>query len=174
MDEPTEGRDFELKQLSGEAVQSALEKAERYRLLNEPWQAESICLDILALEPDNQPALITLILAVTDQFRTEGGRRVTEANELVAQLTGEYERAYYNAIIWERRGTALLRRKPPGWGAVVYDRLRQAMVSYEKAEAIRPPGDDSALVRWNSCARMIMRSEHVRPAPEEGMQPFLE
>src|SRR5205809_2184265 len=40
-------------------------KAERYRLLNEPGEAESICLDILVVDPENQHAIIMLI------FRSE-------------------------------------------------------------------------------------------------------
>ena len=38
---------FELERISIDAVPAALEKAERYRLLNEPLMAESICLDVL-------------------------------------------------------------------------------------------------------------------------------
>jgi len=41
---------YELKRLTKEAVPRALEKAERYRLLNEPTEAESICQDILRVE----------------------------------------------------------------------------------------------------------------------------
>src|SRR6186997_1673006 len=37
---------FELKPLSASAIPSALAKAERYRLINEPEQSESICEDI--------------------------------------------------------------------------------------------------------------------------------
>lgn len=165
---------FRLKKISREGVEAALRKAERYRLLNEAWEAESICRDVLALEPDHQEALITLLLAITDQFAAEGGRRVKLARELASKLEGEYERAYYMGITWERRGTALLRRKPLGWGPIVYDRLRQAMDWYEKAEALRPRGDDSSIVRWNSCARMIKRFKQIRPEPEEDLQPFLE
>jgi len=59
---------FTLKLLHKEGIPAALDKAERYRLLNEPAEAESICLDVLAIEPDHQQALITLLLALTDQF----------------------------------------------------------------------------------------------------------
>lgn len=157
---------FELKRISREGIPSALEKAERYRLLNEAWEAESICRDILALDPDNQTALITLLLALTDQFRTEGGARVEDAKAIVDQLDDEYQRIYYAGIVWERRGTSVLRRQEPGWGPVAYDRLREAMACYEKAETLKPAGDDSALIRWNSCARMIMRHKEVQPAHE--------
>ena len=59
---------FELKPLSEKAVPRALERAERYRLLNEPAEAESICQDVLRIEPENQQALISLLPALTDQF----------------------------------------------------------------------------------------------------------
>ena len=45
----------------------ALEKAERYRLLNEPILAESICLDILDADPQNAKAVVTMLLAITDR-----------------------------------------------------------------------------------------------------------
>ena len=84
--------DFELKSLSQPAIPEALERAERYRLLNEPSQAESICLDVLSIDPGNQAALITLLLSLTDQF----GEDVSpaRAREVLPALKGEYERAY--------------------------------------------------------------------------------
>ena len=60
---------FELKPLSKDAIAGALAKAERYRLLNEASEAESICLDVLNIDPANQDALVTLLLALTDQGR---------------------------------------------------------------------------------------------------------
>lgn len=144
---------FELKTLSPEAVSRALAKAERYRLLNEPREAESICLDALEREPDNQEALRTLLLALTDQFgKGESPLTIAEARRIVARLRDEYERAYYTGIIYERQATARLQD-----AGRAFDWLRDAMSWYEKAEAIRPPGNDDAVLRWNTCARLIMR-----------------
>ena len=106
--------DPRLKKLSPEAVPAALEKALRYRLLNEPEQAASICEDILAVEPENQEALVTLILARSDQF---GGSRPVSAysaRELLPRLQGDYEREYYAGIIWEREAIAQ-RALAPSW-----------------------------------------------------------
>ena len=64
--------EFALKTLSPDAVPRALEKAVRYRLLNEPGEAASICLDVLAADADNQEAIATLLLALTDQFEDDG------------------------------------------------------------------------------------------------------
>jgi hypothetical protein len=164
-----------LKRISPEGIGSALAKAERYRLLNEPWDAESICLDVLELEPENQEALVTLLLAITDQFKTtRGTRRVIDAMDLIPRLDGEYRQAYYTGIVWERRATHVLERGNPGSGPVAYEDLRKAMDHYERAERLRPPGDDSAIIRWNSCARIIERHDHVKPPPEDRMEPMLE
>ena len=99
---------FQLKPISPGSLSGALAKAERYRLLNEPAEAESICLDILRVEPENQQALIMLLLSLTDQF----GSRMAESRprELLSRLAGEYERAYYAGIISERKARAQLHR----------------------------------------------------------------
>lgn len=159
---------FELKKLSREGVGVALQKAERYRLLNEPWEAESICRDVLEVDPDNRQARISLILALSDQLRAgEGGPPVADVRALADALPDPYQRAYYNGIIHERYGKARLARGGPGSGAVAYDWLRQAMEWYEKAAAERPADDESALLRWNTCARMIDRFEQLAPAPDQ-------
>jgi hypothetical protein len=164
---------FELKPLSGEAIPAALEKAERYRLLNEPAEAESICLDVLKADPDNQKALITLLLAVSDRFGKGYGVSDTQAKEFLARVKGGYERAYYAGILAERRAKAKLAQNTPGSRFYAYDGFRDAMSSFEKAEAVRPPGNDDALLRWNTCARIIMQNKLV-PREEERVEPPLE
>jgi hypothetical protein len=164
--------EFELKTISPEAVNRALAKAERYRLLNEPGEAESICLDALDIEPDNQEALTTLLLAMSDQFDHDKSR-VAEAWTIVARLRDDYERAYYKGIVHERRAKAQLRHGTPGSGPQTYEWLRFAMNCYEEAEAIRPAGNDDALLRWNACARLIMQHRHLVPITDERSEPLL-
>lgn len=164
---------FELKKISQEGIPTALQKAERYRLLNEPWQAESICRDILAAEPGHQQALITLVLAITDQFRSEGGKRLEEAQQLLERMDDPYRRTYYAGMVWERRAMAQLTGGAWGAGNIAYEGLRRAMELYEQAERMRPAGNDETLLRWNTCARVIMNNEQVRPpAKEEGALPL--
>jgi hypothetical protein len=164
--------EFQLKTLSPEAVARALARAERYRLLNEPGEAVSICLDALEVQPDNQTALTTLILALTEQFENDASC-VAEAWTTVARLRDDYERAYYSGIIYERRAKSRLRHGMPGCGPQAYEWLRDAMTWYEKAEAIRPAANDDALLRWNACARLIMRDHHLVPHTEERGEPIL-
>jgi hypothetical protein len=157
---------FELKRLSSEAVPAALERALRYRLLNEPAEAESICHDVLEIDPENQEALVMLLLAITDRLGKGYGVGVTEAQQVLARLRDEYERAYYTGIVCERRGKAQLRQGYPGAGHDAYEFLREAMMWFEKAEALRPPKNDDALLHWNTCARIIMRNQ-LAPRVEE-------
>jgi hypothetical protein len=164
---------YELKTLSPQALPGALEKAHLYRLLNEPAEAESICRDILDVEPDNQDALITLLLALTDQFDAEPPAPFSEARGVAERLLNPYAHAYYTGVAYERRAKAQLRQNVPGGGARAYEWLREAMARFEEAEAIRPAGNDDALLRWNACARLVMREDLVRPAVESREEPLL-
>ena len=157
---------FDLKPLHPDAVPAALAKAERYRLLNEPSEAESICLDILAVDPDNQPARITLLLALTDQFNETAGAH-NGAREVVAGLASEYDRAYYAGIVAERRAKAQFARAGAAASAGVYDWLIEAMQHFERAETLRHPGNDDARLRWNACVRFMHRHPQLRASVEE-------
>ena len=164
---------FELKPLSKEAIPAALDKAMRYRLLDEPGEAESICHDVLRIEPENQHALVILLLALTDRFGKGYAVGITQAQEVLPRLRDPYERAYYAGLVSERRAKAQLRQSGPGSGFAAYQLLREAMARYEKAEAIRPAGNDDALLRWNACARMIMGNK-LTPRQEEKLDLPLE
>ena len=156
-----------LKPLSIEAIPAALEKANRYRLLNEPGAAESIYLDILAVDPENQEALKNIVLAMSDRFGKDyaiGDNRITE---FVTRIKNDYERTYYTGIMYERRAKAELAKG----GADAYELFRQAMDCFETAEAMRPVGKDDAILRWNGCVRIITRNNLE---PREMGHDFLE
>ena len=163
----------DLKALSREAIPAALEKAERYRLLNEPGEAESICLDILQADPDNQSAIITLLLAMTDRFGKGYGVSDTQLKQMLSRITGDYDRAYYSGILAERKAKAKLAQGTPGSRYHAYDGFREAMTWFEKAEAVRPAGNDDALLRWNTCVRIVAKNRLV-PREEENFEPPLE
>jgi len=152
---------YDLKPLSKQAIPSALAKAERYRLLNEPGEAESICRDVLRADPENQEATVMLILALTDQFGRKPGLGVGEARDLLPRLSQEYDRAYYGGVISERWGKAQLRANVPG--AVGYHWLREAMASFQTAMALHPASNEEAVLRWNACARLLNNQESYAP-----------
>ena len=105
---------MELKPITQDGIPAALQKAERYRLLNDSSAAESICLDILRVEPESQSALVTLLLSITDQFGEEQSDGVHRAREVLPRLKDDYKRAYYAGIICERRAKAQLHRAALG------------------------------------------------------------
>ena len=157
---------FTLKMLAKEAIPAALEKAERYRLLKEPFETESICRDVLAVDPGNQKALITLLLALTDAFKARLNPAFQQAEEILPHLGEQFCKAYYGGIICERRAKIHLSRHEPGSGKLAYEWLRKAMGLYEQALQICSPGNQEALLRWNTCARIIMQNPDVAPAEE--------
>jgi hypothetical protein len=158
---------FTPKPLHPDSLDAALAKAKRYRLLNEPMEAESISLDILQAKPDHQLALRMLLLALTDQFVDELSGNFTRAQALIPQLDDEYGRTYYAGLIAERRAKTILRRGTPSAGTIAYQGLRDAMECYEKAEGIRPTGNDDPILRWNACARLIESKARLKPPEPE-------
>ncbi len=154
-----------IKPISIEGVERALSKAERYRLLNEPREAESICRDVLAVDPDNAQALKALMLSITDQFGLPGGRRPEEAISLIHKLDSEYEQQYYLGVIAERRAKTRLRKGASG--PEVYVLLREAMEHYENAERLSSAGNDDAILRFNTCARVIHRDDRLCPHDDD-------
>ena len=153
--------DFALKEIASSAIEHAVEKAETYRLLNDPEQAESICLDVLKIRPNHQQTLRNIVLALTDQFG-QTASKIKEAKTHAMQLSDEYERHYFCGLVAEREARALLRQRffEPSCAWLGF---RDAMDFYERAEAIRPEGNDDALLRWNSCVRSIRRHRLARP-----------
>ena len=162
---------FSLKPLSKDAIESALSKAERYRLLNEPAEAESICLDVLEVDPHNQHAQVMLLLALSDQCG-DGSGAAARAQHLAGQLHNEYERLYYSGLVAERRARAHLQR---GGAAThgVYDWLMDALEYFERAETVRPPGNDDAILRWNTCVRILQKHPELRPSGDMREEPLL-
>ena len=145
--------EFEMKSISPGGIEAALAKAETYRFLHQPEDAESICRDVLAIQPDHQLALRVLGLSITDQFAGDPSDRYGDAEKVFLQLTDEYERIYYSGLLYERRAKAQLSAgRPPHTVTVL---LESAMEHYEQAGHLRPAGNDDAILRWNRCARLL-------------------
>jgi hypothetical protein len=157
----------DLKKISHEAIPRATQKAERYRLLNQSWATESICLDILEIDPANQPVLVMLLLAITDQFDRESSELARRAREVRGRLTDPYQRAYYAGIIEERLAHAQLASTAMHAEAIAAATLRSAMASFEEAERLRQPGNDDAILRWNTCQRTLDRMRRHEVAEEQ-------
>ena len=164
----------EMKPISREGVAAALLKAHRYRLLNDSVAAESICLDVLSVEPDNVEALVMHVLAITDQFSTGNATDRARAQKAVARLADTYKSTYYNGVICERWAKAMLQRATPESAEMAYDSIEKALAFYARAEAVRTPGNDEVILRWNTCVRMLERDPHLRPREADAWEPSLE
>ena len=151
--------EYELKRISTEGIAEAISKAELYRGLNEPEEAESICRDILTIETQHQLALRLLGLSLTDQFAGSPADRGLEAEEVFQQLSDPYERIYYTGIVHERRAKAQLRAGQPAH--TVLPLFEHALRSFAEAEKIRPAGNDDAILRWNRCVRLLQVTAYV-------------
>ncbi|HEY3779890.1 MAG TPA: hypothetical protein VGL56_02310 [Fimbriimonadaceae bacterium] len=152
---------MELKRITPEGIPSALELAERYRLLNESEQAESICQDVLDIDPKNQLATRIMLLAISDQFGRHKSATLQHAQQLASQLSDPYEKQYFSGVLMERWARAK-------WHEhqninLVHDWLHRAMDAFSKAQEIRPAGNDAALLRWNTCVRLLKNL----PKPQE-------
>ncbi|TMA26658.1 MAG: hypothetical protein E6J78_12970 [Deltaproteobacteria bacterium] len=156
---------LELKPISKNGIPGAIAKAERYRLLNEPQEAESICRDILRIDPENEEVLVMLLLAITDQFGKSRELGAAQAQQILGKLRGEYERAYYAGVISERWGKARLRGEAhPSMASGFF---HEAMDWYGKAMALAPHDNDDAILRWNACVRFMGQDPHLRAEVEE-------
>ena len=165
---------MELKAIRPSGVEAALARAKQYRLLNEPFEAESICRDILAVASAHEEAKVVLVLALTDQFRHEFAQTFERAKEALAGLENAYEQIYYQGVVFERRGIAQLRRSGSRAGSGVHEWLSRAMDCYEKAAELAPDDNDEAVLRWNSCVRRLRRHPEIQPEEQDSFVALLE
>jgi hypothetical protein len=149
--------DYVLKRILPSGVDAALKKADKYRELNQPAEAESICRDVLALNADHQLALRTLGLALSDQFEPASGVHYGEAKKIFARLHDPYERSFYGGLADERQARTQLRAKLPIRSVRPF--FERALAGYAEAEPLRPAGNDDPILRWNSCVRTLQAVE---------------
>jgi tetratricopeptide (TPR) repeat protein len=157
--------DVKLKTITKDGIAEAISKVELYRSLNDPEGAESICQDILAIEPDHQVALRLLGLTITDQFTGQPSDRYSEAEKRFLSLADPYERSYYLGLLHERRAKAQMRNGQTA--RTLASSLREAMRLFEEAEKIHPPQNDDAVLRWNRCVRLLEKLGQTESEPRE-------
>lgn len=163
---------FTLKSIAKSSIPRALQRADHYRLLNEPRAAESICLDVLAIDPDNRQAIQTWLLALTDQFTSgAAARQLEQAKQLLPKL-GAYEQKYYAGIISERFARYQFQLAHPGTNNSAYAYLREAMKFYDEAHELAPEGNDEAILRYNTCVRTIAWHGLSEPQHDERELPL--
>jgi len=166
--------EYVLKRIHPDGIDAALAKADKYRALSQPDEAESICRDVLAVDEDNQEALTTLVLALSDQFEEQLSAAAAEAKAVLGRIRDDYSRTYHAGILCERRAKAHLKRGGPRAGHIAYEWLSEAMDHFERAAALRPAGNDDAILRWNTCVRTLRRKPELAPDLQEASHHWLE
>ncbi len=161
---------YDLKYISPAGIAEAINKVELYRSLNEPEEAESICRDILNVEPGHQLALRLLGLTLTDQFAGGASDRYRETEQIFQRLNDPYERLYYAGILYERRAKAQLKAGLPAYALLPL--FEQALRAFAEAEKVRPLGNDDAILRWNRCVRLLQTDAYVRDVREQERPSF--
>lgn len=153
--------EFKLNRISHDAIPMALAKARQYRSLREPEQAESICLDILAIEPEHHEANILLILALTDQFtHSNHALNAKQVLKLIDNLPDAFDRLYYQGLVNERHGRSMLGNSMSH--SFAYGYFHKAIQLYQQAQQISPENNDDAILRSNACIRTI-QSKRLKP-----------
>jgi hypothetical protein len=150
--------ELKLHDIHSDAIESALIKARQYRSLLEPEIAESICLDILHIDKNNQEALVIYILALTDQIHhTDKRSDIKHIQKTIDSLQSKYQRYYYTGLLNERRARFLVTQ--PMSHSFAYDYFTEALQFYKKAEKLSLEHNDDAILRWNSCVRTIQKEK---------------
>jgi len=150
-----------MRKLEEKNLSAAVSLAMHYRDLNQPEEAESICRDVLDVAPDNEAALRTLGLALTDRFLEDYLTLFDEACATFARLGSPYERVYYAGIAWERYGKAQLRAGRAHNALHAYE---EAIERFEEAERLGPRDEPAAILHYNHCVRALGAPELVHAA----------
>jgi tetratricopeptide (TPR) repeat protein len=144
--------EYELKRLSTDDLESAIQMAMNYRDLNLPQEAESICRDVLDVAPTHEDAIRILGLALTDRLTENQVGIFEEARATFAKMPKEYDRVYYDGVAWERMAKADL-LKNEGHNALAA--LEHALEAFDKAQQLATDPSPDPILRWNRCVRLL-------------------
>ena len=143
------------------SIEEVLERAKQYRSLLQPEMAISICLDIFAVDTNNQDALVIYILALTDQLsQSESKVHQNKITESIKKLDSEFLRRYYSGIFLERQARSFLKSSMSR--SFAYDAFIEAISEFETAEKMAPEHCADPILRYNSCLRTI-KKENLQP-----------
>jgi hypothetical protein len=140
--------------ISQKSIPTVLKKARQYRALLEPDLAISICLDVFAIEPTNQDALVIYMLALTDVYSHQNIKPQPEKIlKTIAQFESEFHQVYYQGIFLERKARAMLKSSMSH--SFAYEGLMEALELYQQAQKIAPEQCADPILRHNSILRTI-------------------
>ena len=146
------------------SIENVLERAKQYRSLLQPEMAISICLDIFAVDKNNQDTLVMFILALTDQLgQSESKIHHKKITDSIKRLDSDFLRHYYTGIFLERQARSLLNHSMSR--SFAYSAFKEAIAEFEIAEKMAPEHCADPILRYNSCVRTI-KKENLLPRQE--------
>ena len=146
------------------SIEDVLERAKQYRSLLQPDMAISICMDIFAVDKNNQEALVIYILALTDQLsQSESKVHQKKITDSIKRLDSQFLQHYYSGIFFERQARSLLKHSMSR--SFAYEAFIEAIAEFEIAEKMAPEHCADPILRYNSCIRTI-KKENLQPRQE--------
>ena len=155
---------MEYHKIDKDSIEDVLERAKQYRSLLQPDMAISICMDIFAVDNNNQDALVIYILALTDQLsQSESKVHQKKITDSIKRLDSKFLQHYYSGIFFERQARSLLKHSMSR--SFAYEAFIEAIAEFEIAEKMAPEHCADPILRYNSCIRTI-KKENLQPRQE--------
>ncbi len=155
---------MEYHKIDKDSIEDVLDRAKQYRSLLQPDMAISICMDIFAVDKNNQEALVIYILALTDQLsQSESKVHQKKITDSIKRLDSKFLQHYYSGIFFERQARSLLKHSMSR--SFAYEAFIEAIVEFEIAEKMAPEHCADPILRYNSCIRTI-KKENLQPRQE--------
>ena len=155
---------MEYHKIDKDSIEDVLERAQQYRSLLQPDMAISICMDIFAVDKNNQEALVIYILALTDQLsQSESKVHQKKITDSIKRLDSKFLQHYYSGIFFERQARSLLKHSMSR--SFAYEAFIEAIAEFEIAEKMAPEHCADPILRYNSCIRTI-KKENLQPRQE--------
>ena len=155
---------MEYHKIDKDSIEDVLERAKQYRSLLQPDMAISICMDIFAVDKNNQEALVIYILALTDQLsQSESKVHQKKITDSIKRLDSKFLQHYYSGIFFARQARSLLKHSMSR--SFAYEAFIEAIAEFEIAEKMAPEHCADPILRYNSCIRTI-KKENLQPRQE--------
>ncbi len=147
---------MEYHKIDKDSIEDVLERAKQYRSLLQPDMTISICMDIFAVDKNNQEALVIYILALTDQLsQSESKVHQKKITDSIKRLDSKFLQHYYSGIFFERQARSLLKHSMSR--SFAYEAFIEAIAEFEIAEKMAPEHCADPILRYNSCIRTIKK-----------------
>ena len=158
---------MDFKNLESADLDAALAAAQASWAELRAEETESICLDILELDPNHRSTLDLLLRCRIELLKKGLPQSVARAQELIPQLDSDFDQAFYSGMIREAQARYLLEKRGRATSGVAYSWFRHAMDDFAAASNL-DAGRVEPKLHWNACLRTLENNPQCVPPPEDG------